>query len=507
MVRADSDIRSVARGSGANLVGAVVSVLANLGVILALTHILTRRDAGVFFATTSLFLLVETTAGLGSSTANVYLLPRFRQAGDHASAQRVVGFSARLVLGASLVGVVLLVALPRSYGQLIDGHGHRHGFDLLWILALLLPFSVLADVCQSSTRGYGQMRTTVMVEKIGRPLVQLVAVVLAALTHSVPLITLAWAVPFVPALVVSYRSLRRVRENPSVPATAPAAPIRRVYLGYALPRALTGVASLALQRLDIVLVAAITGPAAAAVYTAATRFLVVGQFVGQAVALPMQPRISGLLAQGSDRGAERLFRVTTAWLVLLTWPLYLSIAVYAGVFLDVFGHGYASGGTVVVTLALSLLLGTGVGQVDVMIAMGGRAWYSLANTVAALIVNVVLNLLLIPRYGIEGAAVAWAAAIAAGNLLALAEVLMVMRMHPFGRATCSSAVASVLCFALPGAGRLLHFSTAGQLVAYLDGAALYLLWLGRNRVALHLPELASVATTRYRRRRGGPGSA
>ena len=52
------------------------------------------------------------------------------------------------------------------------------------------------------------------------------------------------------------------------------------------PRALATLAQITIQRIDIVLVAIILGPAEAAIYTAATRFLVAGQFGNAAVTRP-----------------------------------------------------------------------------------------------------------------------------------------------------------------------------------------------------------------------------
>lgn len=503
------DLRAVARGSSINLVGAAVSTLTNFALIVVVTHQLPRRDAGVFFAATSLFLLGATAAGLGTSTATVYFLPRLSSARDTTAIRRLLKIAAVPVITASVVAMGVLFALPRSLGQATRVDGVHHGVDLLWALAFALPFATLADLFQSGTRGFGQMTTTVLVEKIGRPLVQLVGVTAAALTGNLLLLAVAWALPYLPAALLSLLAVRRLQERLAPPNQAAPSIDRlgRAYWQYSLPRALSGVASLALQRLDIVLVAGFRGPTAAALYTAATRFLVVGQFLAQSILLALQPRISALLGRGSQAEAQTLYRATTAWLVLLTWPLYLVMALYPHVFLSLFGHGYGSAESVVVILSLSMLLATVVGQVDVMLAMGGRSWYNLANVLLALAVNIGLNVLLIPRYGIAGAAIAWAAAIAAGNLIALLEVYAILRIHPFGGATLAAATASTVCFAAPALSRLGHGGWPVNAGCLLAGGLVYLLWLRRSRDRLQLAVLTGVVTGMLRRRRTSPGSS
>src|SRR5204863_9846911 len=99
-----------------------------------------------------------------------------------------------------------------------------------------------------------------------------------------------------------------------------------------------------LQRVDVLLVAALAGLPAAAVYTVAGRFVVLGQFVNQAVSQAVQPRLAERLAVDDRAGTRALYRGATAWLVLETWPLYLLVAAYAPVYLGLFGPEYQRAG-------------------------------------------------------------------------------------------------------------------------------------------------------------------
>src|SRR5690606_41489841 len=68
-------------------------------------------------------------------------------------------------------------------------------------------------------------------------------------------------------------------------------------------------------------------------------------------------------------------------------------------------------------LASVMLLATGCGAVDALLAMAGRTRWNLLNVSLALAVLVGAGLLLIPRFGATGAAVALATAVAVNNLL------------------------------------------------------------------------------------------
>ncbi|MCQ0015748.1 oligosaccharide flippase family protein [Actinomadura madurae] len=115
-------------------------------------------------------------------------------------------------------------------------------------------------------------------------------------------LALAWAAPYLPCLVVAalwYLKISRAgRATATATAGAPPAaagwrPLAGGFWRFTAPRAFAQICQTAFQRADIVLVAALSSPREAAVYTAATRFIVISQLVTQAVQNVMQPAVSG----------------------------------------------------------------------------------------------------------------------------------------------------------------------------------------------------------------------
>ena len=82
-----------------------------------------------------------------------------------------------------------------------------------------------------------------------------------------------------------------------------------------------------------------------------------------------------------------------------------------------------------------------------MLNMSGRPGLSLFDNVLVLVANVALNIWLIPQYGIEGSAVAWAISLALVNVLRVVQVKKVLGMFPFG---IGEAKALVAAFAAAG---------------------------------------------------------
>ena len=96
-----------------------------------------------------------------------------------------------------------------------------------------------------------------------------------------------------------------------------------------------------------------------------------------------------------------------------------------------------------------MMVGAGVGALDTVLLMSGRSSLSLANSVVALVTDVGLCLILIPRWGIVGAAAAWAIAVAVRGLMGIWQVQRALSMSPFGAEWLWASGAIAGCLALP----------------------------------------------------------
>ncbi len=189
----------------------------------------------------------------------------------------------------------------------------------------------------------------------------------------------------------------------------------------------------------------------------------------------------------------------------MTWPIYLLWALFAYQVTGVFGHGYSSAGGVGVILALAMLVGTACGMVSMVLEMAGNTGIAFVQTAIALVANIGVDIVLIPRMGPTGAAIGWAVSILLNNLLPLARLNRAYGMFPLGRSAYVAMAAAVASFiVIPGgvvllAGHHLLPDLAGVVV----GTGLYTALLWRFRSMLQLSGLVSG----LRRRRGAGGRA
>ncbi|WP_311922621.1 polysaccharide biosynthesis C-terminal domain-containing protein [Microbispora sp. H10836] len=409
----------------AGLVTAAAAAGGQFGLVLVVTRSLSPQAAGAFFTATSVCLMLAGVVRLDTGNGLVHALARNRSVGGPDGGRRLVrGVLAPVAALASVTGAAVAVAA----GPLAGLTGVPGG---VWVvLAAALPFVALSDVLICATRGLGTMRPTLLLAGAVQPLGQLALVTAAVLCAApAPVLAAAWALPPVAGAVLAAVRLRGLGPYEVGEMGA--------FWRHTAPRSAAAALQSVFQRLDVVIVALLAGPAAAAVYTAATRFKVLGQLAGQGLAQAAQTRLVKALAEGDLDGARALYRTTTRWLVVLTWPLWLGYAVLAPWLLPLFGPAYAGGGAIALVLSATMMVATACGMVDVVLVAGGRTAASLANVTAAVAVTIALDVLLVPAYGALGAALGWSGGVLVKNLLPAVQVHRRYGLLPFGRVAAS----------------------------------------------------------------------
>ncbi|GGM74177.1 hypothetical protein GCM10010106_20920 [Thermopolyspora flexuosa] len=451
-------VRRVVRHGVAGLAGAGMGAAAQFLLVLAVTRAFDAATAGRFFALTTGCLMIAGIVRLDAGNGLLYFVAR-------ATADRKGGIWSYLMAAVPPVALIsITVSLivffeadifggiaPDSANQAANGiiyhdnnaaspsppGGPGDGVGAaLRVLAAAFPVIVLAEVFVAATRGFGAMRPTVLLGGVVQPVAQLALVAaVAAWWHGggapggpvLPWLAAAWALPYLPVLAVAAAWLgRRVRREPYLPGTA------REFWRHTAPRSAGSAVQHVFQRLDVVVVAALAGPVEAAVYTAATRFKVLGQLAGQGLAQAAQPTLVRALATGDLAVARAVYRRTTNLLVALTWPVWLGYAALAPALLGVFGDRYAAGADVAVVLAATMMVAAACGMADVALVAAGRTAASLAGILAATAVTVAVDLALVPSLGAFGAALGWSAGVVVKNALPLAQIWRSYGLRPFG---------------------------------------------------------------------------
>jgi len=142
------------------------------------------------------------------------------------------------------------------------------------------------------------------------------------------------------------------------------------------------------------------------------------------------PSIAEVHALGQHEVLVRLYRTLTKWVLGATIPLALIMIIFSRSLMGVFGHDFVEGAPVLIIGAIGQLVNCGTGSVGQLLVMSGNQTRMARTQMIVVPAALALNWLLIPRYGLVGAAIAAAIGTVGMNLLWLRDVDRVLGVRP-----------------------------------------------------------------------------
>ena len=397
------------RGSSLLLFGRMISLGLNLLVQVATVRVLSKEGYGVFAYALSIAAVAEGIIGLGLPRAVSRFLPIFDEEHDGA---RVLGTIA-LALASTLAGgcaVVLVVVGMR--GTLAGGLGSDPSAAVaLAVLSLLAPLQGFDRLFLELFSVFGKPRAIFFRRFVLAPALRLGAVLVLAMRHGGPV---SLAVGYVVAggiglffygtmLAGLLRERGLLRREAWAALRVPARPI----FAFALPLLTTELVFIGIQQTDALMLGQMVGATAVASLRAVAPVARLNQVVLDIFGILFTPLAARLFQRGDHAGVNRLYWNTTTWIAVLTFPVFaLTFSLARPLASLMFGARYADSGELLAMLSLAYYVHAAVGPNGLTLSVYNLVRYSVLVNVLALALHVGANLILIPKLGAKGAALA-----------------------------------------------------------------------------------------------------
>ena len=387
----------------------VLSALLALASQVLLARWMGRFEYGVFIYVWTWVLMIGALSDMGLSSASRRFIPEYAELKalddlrGFLSGSRWLAFAIATAAGGAGALIVSLAtpwldtfliaplyiacaAIP-IYGLVQTQAGIAQSYD--WTTLALAPFYLWRQLALTIAMGAAWA--------FGAPTDAVTAMLIAVAT--------AWIVTLGQGVVLN----RRLRGEVAAGSKRYAV---KTWLGTALPMFMVEGFYLLLTYTDILALEHLRSPREVAVYYAAARLLAIVAFVYFAIAGATTHKFTQYYV---ERDAERLqsfFGQTMRWTFWPSLAVCLGMLAFGRPLLSLFGRGFDSGYWVMVILALGMLSRAAAGPAERLLSMLGDRAPCAAIYAAAFAVNLALCFVLIPRFGIEGAAAATSTALA-----------------------------------------------------------------------------------------------
>ena len=434
----------ITRGTGVAFVGSLVGLfLAFIGRVLVARYG-TEADYGIFSLAYVLLNICAVIAALGLQQGATRSIAYARGENDAEKVRKLIPAAVQFGLAAGIVlGVIVFFTADVVAARVFHDAGLAAP---LKICALGIPFFTLVYVFAAIFRGFDDVKPMVYLQNVLRNLLFLVFLLPLIFLHlSFTGVFYAFLASLVICCVVLViYAVKRLPSPVEFPLRLSIEPVARELLFFSLPLLGVAMLSLIVAWTDTLMLGGFRTSAEVGLYSAA---LPLAQFISMligAMALIYLPVASGLYARGAMAEIRKNLSILTKWLCSATLPIFFILFLFPETVLGfLFGAGYTPAAMALRILSLGLIIHNLLGLSSVTLIAMGEARFMMRATLAGAVLNIGLNLALIPPFGIEGAAIASIASITSVDLICCGKLYSLGRAQPLSRNLLKPTLASL----------------------------------------------------------------
>jgi O-antigen/teichoic acid export membrane protein len=316
---------------------------------------------------------------------------------------------------------------------------------ILQLASVFVPLLTLSDVLAGANRGFKRMDYPVIAQFISQPIIRLILIVgfaflgLNAL-HAVIAYGMAdLAASFILLYFLNKQfSLRR-------PMSAARRDVKDI-LVFSLPVWLSELMAKFQNNLQTLVLGTMNTVTGVGIFSVASQLTMVSGQFSSSINVSAKPIIAELHQRGDIKQLGRIYQTTNKWSLMVQLPVFLTLVLFPAPILSIFGQSFSTGATALAILAWADLINVGTGMGGIIIDMTGYTKLKLVNSVLRLAIYLGLSFLLIPRWGLVGAAVVAMVGEGFVNLLRLIEVFFLFRLLPYNQGFIKPLGACILSF-------------------------------------------------------------
>jgi O-antigen/teichoic acid export membrane protein len=438
----EEDIKKVARGAGTSLVGSSVGKGLFFLSQIIIARILGVEAFGLYALGFATVKICEIFARLGLHKGGMRFISIYKD--DSPAKLKGVLASAMGItfLNGILVGGILYIS-----SDVIAQHVFRkiELSNYLQLFACGIPFIATMTVVSFLFQGFHTMKYTVYTREFIQPMTNILLIAIFYYAgFRLEGIIYAFILSHLLALIAGLLYLKRIFPQSFDKKTKPEFELRNI-ISYSTPLLFVGFLEYFLSWTDTLMLGSLSTIKDVGIYRAASQVPFVMTFFLIAISSIYAPIAANLFHKKEMSRFANMFKTTTRWISYAVIPIFVFILFSAKEIMMLFGKGYAETGyIIIIILSFGQLVNCVTGSVGYTLTMTGKQGIALIFSITLLAVNIVLNLLLIPKYGVLGAAIASSISAASINLAKLGAVYKIYKFLPFSGEFVKYLVPSIL---------------------------------------------------------------
>lgn len=303
---------------------------------------------------------------------------------------------------------------------------------------LIVPFT-LKNIFNGIYRSYKNMKDYILYVEIYRRLAILVILLILFILQFKYIVYIIVSFLLIEVCTICYLSKRIIKLDLSLKkilsfqTESNEESIKKQIFSYSSTVILMHFMHVILNKTDRIMLGIYNTSEAVGIYNTAATVTMLLTFLLSGSNMIFAPIISELYSDNKINILQKLYSTITKWVIILTLPIMINIFLFSDTIMRFFGEEYVVGSLVLIILSLGRLMNTIVGANGYIMNMCGFEKILLINDIFMAIINIILNTIMIPKYGIVGAAIATTFSITIFNFLKLFQVKYYLDIIPFNK--------------------------------------------------------------------------
>jgi len=215
-------------------------------------------------------------------------------------------------------------------------------------------------------------------------------------------------------------------------------------LNFSLPLSLVAILNFFMQWIGVAILGYFRSAHEVGIYTIVVKTATFSTVFLVAFNSTFAPMIADFYNKKMIPSLEALFKVVTKWTLILSLPILVVLIVFSKDVLGIFGEGFSTGANALIILTIGRFFDVGVGATYYIILMSGRSKLALINSIIVCVVNFILSLIFISKFGLLGGAIAYTISLAMFSVITLIEVYIFLGIHPYSLKFTKPLVAAAI---------------------------------------------------------------
>lgn len=328
----------------------------------------------------------------------------------------------------SIIWVIVLILGAESIAQIF--HDTRL-VQALRIMAFALPFFALIIVIVAISRGFGRVRELVYFQNTAYPLLFFILIVTGIfLNADYGYIFIAYLLS--QSLTCLFLMLEVYKSKLFKLSFLFNITLARELVKFSIPLMFVGILNYIMGWTDTLMLGYYMSTKVVGLYNAASPLAKLLLLILSSAGFLYMPLVSTLYAQGKIDEIRNLYALLTKWIFILTFPLFSLMFLLPDFVIAIFfGSAYVPSSSALRILSVGFIFHVIFGLNGISLVVIKENKFMMYSNLFSAILNVILNAVLIPHYGLNGAAVATAISYLVGNILSSLWLYKKSRIHPF----------------------------------------------------------------------------